>query len=135
MRAQSMPAESHAGHDESERELEARRDRAARRASLRLLTTEADFTWSDPTPPRRSDPVAAPQERRTVVIRGRGAERYPTPRRGYESHLRRHERSGFKPDRVALWAVLLGVALLLAAVTSAHAAGLAPGLLHHLAAR
>lgn len=142
MRAESLPATSYAGPEEPEQD-EVRRARAARRASLRLLTADADFTWSDPAPrrpsdpvPRRpSDPVPAPQERRTIVIRGRGAERYPTPRRGYESHLRRHERTGFKPDRVALWAVLLGVALLLAAVTSAHAAGVAPGLLHHLAAR
>jgi hypothetical protein len=63
--------------------------------------------------------------RRTVTIQGRGAERYtPTPRR--RSTRRRHERAGFKPDRVALWAVLLGFLLVLAAATSSHAAVLHP---------
>jgi hypothetical protein len=60
--------------------------------------------------------------RRTVVIRGQGARGYVPARGGYETRLRPHERSGFKPDRVALWAVLLGLALLLGAVTSSHAA-------------
>ena len=36
--------------------------------------------------------------------------------------LRRHERAGFKPDRTAMWAVLLGLLLILVAATSAHAA-------------
>jgi hypothetical protein len=62
--------------------------------------------------------------RRTVTIRGRGAERYSGryadgSRRRPE---RRHEREGFRPDRAALWAFLLGVMLILVAVTSAHAA-------------
>jgi hypothetical protein len=62
--------------------------------------------------------------RRTVTIRGRGAERYSGryadgSRRRPE---RRHEREGFRPDRAALWAFLLGLTLILAAVTSAHAA-------------
>jgi hypothetical protein len=62
-------------------------------------------------------------ERRTVVITGRGAERWATtPRRGYDAHVRPHERAGFKPDRVAMWAVLLGLALLLGAAASSHAA-------------
>ncbi len=34
----------------------------------------------------------------------------------------RHERPGFKPDRVAMWAVILGLALILIAATSSHAA-------------
>jgi hypothetical protein len=62
--------------------------------------------------------------RRTVTIRGQGAERYSRryadgSRRRPE---RRHEREGFRPDRAALWAFLLGVTLILVAVTSAHAA-------------
>jgi hypothetical protein len=62
--------------------------------------------------------------RRTVTIRGQGAERYSArpvdgSRRRPE---RRHEREGFRPDRAALWAVLLGLTLILVAVTSAHAA-------------
>jgi hypothetical protein len=36
--------------------------------------------------------------------------------------LRRHERPGFRPDRAALWAVMLGLLLILVAATSAHAA-------------
>ena len=64
--------------------------------------------------------------RRTVTIRGRGAERY-TPRRPTADRRRserRHERPGFVPDRTAMWAVLLGVLLLLVAAASAHAATL-----------
>jgi hypothetical protein len=57
--------------------------------------------------------------RRTVVITGRGDERYvPAPRRRPAAELRFHERSGFSPDRAALWAVLLGIAL--AIIASAH---------------
>jgi hypothetical protein len=62
--------------------------------------------------------------RRTVTIRGQVPDhRYVTPssRRRPE---RRYERSGFRPDRAALWAFVLGVMLILAAVTSAHAATL-----------
>jgi hypothetical protein len=56
-------------------------------------------------------------ERRTVTIRGHGAERnLPVAR----PTLRRHERPGFRPDLVALWAVLLGLCLILVAVASAH---------------
>jgi hypothetical protein len=55
--------------------------------------------------------------RRTVVITGRGAERYtPSSRRRQAAELRFHERSGFNPDRTAMWAVLLGLALLLGAI-------------------
>jgi hypothetical protein len=64
--------------------------------------------------------------RRTVTIRGQGAERY-VPSRSSSSRRpqeRRHERAGFRPDRAAMWAVLLGLMLILAAVTSAHAATL-----------
>jgi hypothetical protein len=62
--------------------------------------------------------------RRTVTIRGQGAERY-VPSRSSSSRRRperRYERTGFRPDRAAMWAVLLGLMLILAAVTSAHAA-------------
>jgi hypothetical protein len=61
--------------------------------------------------------------RRTVTIRGQGAERgsrryADASRRRPE---RRHEREGFRPDRAALWAFLLGVTLILVAVSTAHA--------------
>ena len=65
--------------------------------------------------------------RRTVHITGRGAERnLPVTR----PTLRRHEREGFRPDRAALWAVLLGMLLIVVAATSAHAAVLAHQLPH-----
>jgi hypothetical protein len=62
-----------------------------------------------------SEPEQA--DRRTVVITGRGDDRYmPARRRRPSSELRFHERSGFSPDRTAMWAVLLGLALLIGAV-------------------
>jgi hypothetical protein len=63
----------------------------------------------------------APPARRTVTIRGQVSDRYTTtsPRR---PDMARHERPGFRPDRVAMWAVLLGFILVLVAATSAHAA-------------
>src|SRR5204863_7607533 len=68
--------------------------------------------------------------RRTITITGQGAEGYAS-RNGTRPSMaqrhrptKRHERAGFRPDRVAMWAVLLGVMLLLAAVTSSHAAAL-----------
>jgi hypothetical protein len=57
-----------------------------------------------------------PTGRRTVVITGRGAERYPASRRRAGSALAFHQRSGFGPDRMAMWAVLLGIALLLGSI-------------------
>jgi hypothetical protein len=63
--------------------------------------------------------AAGIEGRRTVTIGGRGAERnLPVTR----PTLRRHERPGFRPDRTALWAVMLGVLLILVAAASAHAA-------------
>ena len=72
--------------------------------------------------------------RRTVTISGHGLEGWQTRNgtrpSGAQRHtqLRRHEREGFRPDRVAMWAVLLGIVLLLVAATSSHAAVLAA---HH----
>ena len=69
---------------------------------------------------RTTAPIPA---RRTVTIRGRGAERnLPWPG---ESSRRRpprplHERSGFRPDRMAMWAMVLGLLLVLIAVISSH---------------
>src|SRR5579875_81212 len=61
--------------------------------------------------------------RRTITIRGRGAERGPAVAYGRTRRRpeRRHERAGFRPDRAALWAVLLGVLLIILAASSAHA--------------
>lgn len=78
---------------------------------------------SAPAPPARpaatSEAQVADGGRRTVVIRGRGAERNLAVAR---PTLRRHERPGFKADRAALWAVVLGLLLILVAAASAHAA-------------
>jgi hypothetical protein len=74
--------------------------------------------WSAPAP-------GGVPGRRTVTIRGQVADRHVTTRQSSRRRPeRRYERSGFRPDRAALWAVLLGVMLILAAVTSAHAATL-----------
>jgi hypothetical protein len=83
--------------------------------------------------PRADEPVApadkravfdadAPPARRTVTITGRGAERnlWATAARRRRPPRRPHERAGFKPDRVALWAVFLGMLLLFVAAASAH---------------
>jgi hypothetical protein len=89
--------------------------------------------WAEPVTPDDSPATTweerlaaydAPQERRTVTIRGQVADRY-VPRRPASSRHRperRYERVGFRPDRTAMWAVLLSVALVLAAVASAHGA-------------
>jgi hypothetical protein len=56
-----------------------------------------------------------------VTIRGRGAD--PTFAL-YESRRRParrpYERAGFKPDRLAMWAVMLGLVLVLVASMSGH---------------
>ncbi len=65
--------------------------------------------------------------RRTVRISGQGAEGYTTRNGTRPSTAQRYrrpkpyERAGFRPDRVAMWAVFLGVLLMLAAIASAHA--------------
>jgi hypothetical protein len=78
-------------------------------------------------PPRRGQAASQPPQRRTVVIRGQVA---PPPRvGGMRSTARRgrprraHERiAGSRPDRAALWAVLMGVFLILTAILTAHGA-------------
>src|SRR4051794_18246363 len=71
-------------------------------------------------------PAAAPGSRRTVEITGRTVAAPPLPRL-VEVERRRPprrtvERVGPRPDRVALWAVLLGFFLILVAATSSRAA-------------
>jgi hypothetical protein len=70
-------------------------------------------------------PATEPPTRRTVTIRGQVADRR-TPRM-VEIDRRRpprraRERAMSRPDRAALWAVLLCLLLVVAAATSAHAA-------------
>jgi hypothetical protein len=107
------------------------RDRPRRRTERDRPAAAIDERPRRPTPEPTVDselarlatagPGAGVPGRRTVTIRGQGAERYhpESPRRRTEH---RHEREGFRPDRAALWAVLLGLTLILVAVTSAHAA-------------
>jgi hypothetical protein len=52
----------------------------------------------------------------------RPASGTPRPASGARRRPRAYERSGFRPDRVAMWAVLLGVVLILVAAASSHAA-------------
>jgi hypothetical protein len=117
-------------------------DRAAARSRHHVVTAAPDTAQEMPPAPAPAlapEPVdealpPAPEldwspasgrssERRTVTIRGRGSERYVTPssRRRPE---RVYERTGFRPDRAAMWAVLLGMTMILVAATSAHAATL-----------
>jgi hypothetical protein len=77
-------------------------------------------------PPRPDRTAAAP--RRTVVIRGQVAPP-PQPRPYAAAPARRRpprrtsERIvGTRPDRAALWAVMMGVFLILVAVMTAHGA-------------
>jgi hypothetical protein len=74
--------------------------------------------------------------RYTVTITGHGVEGYQS-RNGTRpsaaarhTQLKRYDRPGFRPDRVAMWAVLLGVMLMLGAAASSHAAVLVA---HHAA--
>jgi hypothetical protein len=85
----------------------------------------------DEAPRRYSGPVAATPEtrtiaqrsgeRRTVTITGRPGER-PQPPSGARPVVRHARAPRRSPDRVAMWAVLLGLALALGAATSSHAA-------------
>lgn len=97
----------------AERDRRADPQGAAREPALR--SAERAYVGGDGVPGRR-----------TVTIRGRGSERYaPPPRdRSRRPSERAYERAGFRPDKVALWAVLMGLVLVLAAATSSHAAAL-----------
>jgi hypothetical protein len=105
--------------DEVWQEAFTRREPPARRA-LRPPVTAAPASATLPS--ARSRGVdQTPAERRTIRIQGRGAERnlpWPDPYR--RPQRRAYERAGFRPDRVAMWAVLLGLLLMLVAIASAH---------------
>jgi hypothetical protein len=97
------------------------RVKPARRAVARTGAEHANGAEPAVAVTERAVAAARPADggRRTVVIRGHGAERnLPVAR----PTLRRHERAGFRPDRAALWAVMLGLLLILVAASSAHAA-------------
>ena len=88
-------------------------------AAVAAVPAPARLADGSASRPASADPRPVDGERRTVTIRGHGAERnLPVAR----PTLRRHERPGFRPDRAALWAVMLGLLLILVAAASAHAA-------------
>ena len=71
---------------------------------------------------RSTRPVGGVPGRRTVTIRGHGAERnlaWPDGSRR-RPQRRAYERTGFRPDRVAMWAVMLGILLVIVALASPH---------------
>ena len=101
------------------------------------LSVEPDAEFESERPEfERERPVTwaprAANGRRTVQITGHVSERNlpPVTRRAERNlpagspTLRRHERAGFQPDRAAMWAVVLGLLLILVAAASAHAAAL-----------
>jgi hypothetical protein len=78
------------------------------------------------TGPEAAAALAPPPARRTVHVTGRAVAAPPLPRL-VEVERRRPprrtaQRVGPRPDRIALWAVLLGFFLILVAATSSHAA-------------
>lgn len=85
------------------------------------------FTRAEHDAPAEPSPLSAPSRRRTVEITGHPVGG-PTLPRLVEIDRRRParravERVGPRPDRIALWAVVLGFFLILVAVTStSHAA-------------
>lgn len=91
----------------------------ARATSARPVPAPAPISAVEAT----DRPAPEAPARRTVTITGRGAERnLPWPTESSRRRERRaHERVGFRPDRVAMWAVFLGVLLVLVAALSAHA--------------
>jgi hypothetical protein len=72
---------------------------------------------------RYEDPRDGVPARRTVTITGRGADRVIAPGREVRrAPRRRADAVVFRGDRIAMWAVLLGLLLAVAAAMSAHAA-------------
>ncbi len=111
-----------------ERDAAGVRDIAASRAAGRAAATIEPDHPSDHATERHLTLVGddgerpADRPRRTVVIRGRVAERQAPLTHAAERRRparRPSERIGHRPDRVALWAVVLGMLLILVAVLSA----------------
>ena len=99
------------------RSVRAREVRAAERPRRPVPTPEAQA----PAPPLPAPASVTPSDRgrRTVAIRGYGAERnLPLAR----PTLRRYERPVFRPDLMALWALLLGLCLVVVAAATPHGA-------------
>jgi hypothetical protein len=143
-------AERHAGDPIATRDLDAAHEPDAMPRTRRFERSAPErrgrFARADhgpaAGPPEAHAPLAAPSRRRTVEITGRtvGAPALP---RLVEIDRRRParrpvERVGARPDRLALWAVVLGFFLIFVAVTStshaatrANSAGVASSRLSH----
>jgi hypothetical protein len=97
---------------------QARRARPSERDRRSRSPADSSMELAEPRQqPRAASPENGPYERRTIVITGRPGpapvRRSPTARR-----------LAARPDRVALWAFLLAVFLVVVAVATAHAAPL-----------
>lgn len=92
-------------------------------AAARAWDRSGPDLWEPPRR-RRTAPPAGPQPgRRTVTITGQAAPA-PAPRVVALDRRRPRasaiERLGPRPDRLAFWAVLMGVLLVVVAATSGH---------------
>jgi len=132
--APGVPAQSRSGAPPRSRAEAAIPERPAQGAAARpaaAAARPAAAAARPATPAARPAAAAADGTgvpgRRTVKITGYGSQRnliYTSREPRRRPPERAYERAGFKPDRVALWAVLLGVLLVLVAAMSAHAATL-----------
>lgn len=115
--------------DEARRRAE-RADLVARHVSRERQHVEADVVRPAAAVRRgRHATGTAIPPRRTIEIRGRTVPAPAVPRSG-EIDRRRPprpaaERVGARPDRIAMWALLMGILLILVAVGTADAAVLA----------
>jgi hypothetical protein len=117
-----------AAEDRPARRTSAAEDRPARRTSAaadapRRRPRREPELWLEPA----ERPTTKPGERRTIEIRGqvdKVAGVAPVPSAGPQRHRGRRpsERVGPRPDRIAMWAVLLGLLLILVAVVSSPSA-------------
>jgi hypothetical protein len=111
--------------DEARRRAD-RADDAARHAARERTDVDAEAARPAPTARRGSHAKGtAIPARRTVEIRGRTVPAPAVPRT-VEIERRRPprrpiERIGARPDRVAMWALLMGIVLILVAVGTADA--------------
>ena len=91
-------------------------------SEIAAVTADRDL-GDEPAP--AFEPPPRPGERRTVRIGGR-PEGSLEAARFHRDHSRRrpprraHERIGARPDRLAMWAVALGLLLIVIAILSAH---------------
>ena len=122
------PGELHAGvHDFMESDDLEWATRPRRRFERATPERRGRFARAEHDAPADPSPLSAPSRRRTVEITGHPVGG-PTLPRLVEIDRRRParravERVGPRPDRIALWAVVLGFFLILVAVTStSHAA-------------